>query len=64
MQPQNDLLNIRGPNLIKFRLPKSLFQDVNDSTKEEVKINILKSIGGSKGTARLKFDMDRQLYLR
>lgn len=23
MQPQNDLLNIRGPNLIKFRLPKS-----------------------------------------
>ncbi len=24
MQPQNDLLNIRGPNLIKFRLPKSL----------------------------------------
>ena len=24
MQPQNDLLNIRGPNLLKFRLPKSL----------------------------------------
>lgn len=41
-----------------------LFQDVNDSTKEEVKINILKSIGGSRGTIRLKFDMDRQLYAR
>ena len=34
MQPQNDLLNIRGPNLIKFRLPKSTGAGMRLSTME------------------------------
>ena len=42
MQPQNDLLNIRGPNLIKFRLPKSRW-DQMDLNRGRMHVNRLKN---------------------
>jgi len=57
MQPQNDLLNIRGPNLIKFRLPKSAiwtiwdYCDISDSVDHERE-------------AGIKYDVtDQQIFL-